>query len=131
METIINTRALDGECKKFASIFLGQIIIGKFENDDSEIISSYNIRKGNNITTIYSQLLRDNLCDVFRWMTSLPPAYLNSIDECGNLINRWEILWGSTKLIINKNKNEENTNYAEKEVYGTFKNLLKKSHGIG
>ena len=126
MTTIIKTQAQDENMQKFASKCLRQIVIGKFDNGNEPIISNYNIRKNNNIPTIHSQLMRDKLCDIYRWKTSLSPAYLNNMDECESLISRWTILWERMKQILIKKHNDNNLNDEEKNNYNTFKSLVKK-----
>ena len=73
------------------------------------------------ITTTFSQKQRGELCDVYRWGTSLSHAYLNNIDECEQHISRWVEMWkriGELFLLLG---NKELSGEAETEIYETFK----------
>ena len=95
MAAIDKTQHLDEEMPKFSSKCLRAIIMGKYDDGNNENkISNYNDRKNSNVPTIHSQLIRDNICDIYRWKTSLSPAYINNIEKCDNVINTWEIMWG-------------------------------------
>ena len=92
--------------QKFASKCLREIIItGKrYRENDERNITNYNIRRDSNVPTICSQLQRGKLCDIYRWKTSMSPAYLNNKDECDGVINIWKIMWIRMQNVMSKIK---------------------------
>ena len=109
----------------FASKCLRDIVIGKTSNESEETrITNYEIRRNNNIPTICSQLQRENYV-IYRWKTSLSPAYLNNKDECDGMISIWEIMWTRMQNIMRKIKDKEQLDDREIGIYKTFKKLIK------
>ena len=114
--------------QSFASKCIRNIVIGPNENNDIDARnrkSNREIRKENRVATTFSQKLRDMLCDIYRWKTSLSPAYLNNINKCELHINRWVEMWKRMKNILSKIENEEILDYNENEIYEMYKDLVK------
>ena len=81
-------------------------------------------------TITYQQYARNykekKLCDIYRWKTSLSPAYLNNKDECDGMISIWKIMWTRMQNIMRKVKDKEQLDDREIGIYKTFKKLVKK-----
>ena len=76
--------------QEFESMRLIEIILCKYNKDgNNPKMSNYLLREGNAMPAIFAQLLRCKLCEIYRWMTSISPAYLNNRDDYDNMINRW------------------------------------------
>ena len=127
MTTINKTQAADEKMQQFASKCLRSIVYGNNAiNENEHRNTNYDLRVENNISTTHSQLIRDKICDIYRWKTSLSPSYLNNKEDCENMLNMWKKLWNRMRNIINKIKDENEINEEEKELYETFKKLVRK-----
>ena len=74
---------------------------------------------------MFSQKLRDKLCDIYRWKTSLSPTYLSDINNCEIFLNRWAEMRNRMRNIFILLEEKELLNDDEKGTYETFKNLVK------
>ena len=119
--TIMRTQSSGGEMQKSAS----KCLMGRnreiWKRYMAHSKNNFAIRRHNSMPTVFPQLRRDGLCDIYRWETSRSPAYLNNQEDIGNPINIWEIFRQSVK---NNDKNRRCRTAGRNGVgiYETFKN---------
>ena len=60
------------------------------------------LRRKRCIPTIYTQLQKGKLGDIYRWETTLAPSYLNNKIDCENGLKVWEFNWYRIRDIVKK-----------------------------
>ena len=101
ISAIARTQASDGKMQKSATKCLMGVILGEMRIGKTIKLPTIWLW-GISAPTIYPQLLRGKLGDIRSWRAALSPAYLNNMQECGNVINRWGISCGCMRDILLK-----------------------------
>jgi len=95
---------------------------------DHNKVNNCTIRTSSKIATIVSQKQGGELCDIYRWGTSLSPTYLNNMNEFELHIRRWVEMWGRMGKLFLLLGNKEIAGEAEIEMRNTLKNLAKREY---
>ena len=88
---------------------------------DHNKVNNCTIRTSSKIATIVSQKQGGELCDIYRWGTSLSPTYLNNASESELHRSRWVEMWKRMKELFLLVENIEILGEVDIDTYNAFK----------
>ena len=102
-------------------------IIYPKQNDEminyADRLTNQQNRAKNCIPTIHSQLQKEKICDIYRWRTTLAPAYLNNKQEMETELRVWEYNWYRMKNIMIKYKQDHDLGTNEIQLLGDYQSF--------
>ena len=84
LTTLRTTGYIHSEIQKFTSRRMNEIIYPRQNNEGQEYVGRPTNQENRTrycLPTIHSQLQKEKICDIYRWRTTLSPAYLNNTQE--------------------------------------------------
>ena len=92
LSTLRTTETMDRKLQQFKSRCLREITYPNSQTHEEQE-NNEALRKKYCVPTFYSQLHSGKIKDIYRWKTTLAPAYLNNQQEMENELRIWEYNW--------------------------------------
>ena len=99
------------------------IIYPKQANDDTQYVNRLTNQENRTkycLATVHSQLQKEKICDIYRWRTTLSPAYLNNAQEMETEMRLFEYNWYRMKEIMIKNHEDQFLTDKEIQLMGDY-----------
>ena len=130
LTTLRSTEMMDRKIQQFTSRCMNEIIYAaEKEKDENENYQTRDTNEYNRtkycLPTIHSQLQKEKVCDIYRWKTTLSPAYLNNKQDMENEMRLWEFNWYRMKDIMTKHHDEEPLSNEEIQLMGDYQSMCK------
>ena len=127
LTTLRTTEYVDRKIQQFTSRCVDEIIYPRQNQENREYLGRPTNRANRTrycIPTVHSQLQKERICDIYRWRTTLSPAYLNNRQEMETEMRIFEYNWYRMKKIMIKHHEQQNLTENEIQLMGDYQSMV-------